>query len=89
MHRARGCGGRKDDANMPDVDELDRHAKRAHPDLNQGPADLQSAALTTELCTHLDIQHVSFYDETGRVVGLRGSYTANLAPNFMIGGRGS
>ena len=24
---------------------------RAHPDLNQGPADLQSAALTTELCT--------------------------------------
>ena len=27
--------------------------KRAHPDLNQGPADLQSAALTTELCTHL------------------------------------
>ena len=25
---------------------------RAHPDLNQGPADLQSAALTTELCTH-------------------------------------
>ena len=27
--------------------------KRAHPDLNQGPADLQSAALTTELCTHI------------------------------------
>ena len=27
--------------------------QRAHPDLNQGPADLQSAALTTELCTHL------------------------------------
>ena len=26
--------------------------KRAHPDLNQGPADLQPAALTTELCTH-------------------------------------
>jgi hypothetical protein len=26
---------------------------RAHPDLNQGPADLQSAALTTELCTQL------------------------------------
>ena len=25
---------------------------RAHPDLNQGPADLQSAALTTGLCTH-------------------------------------
>jgi hypothetical protein len=28
--------------------------RRAHPDLNQGPADLQSAALTTELCTHVD-----------------------------------
>ena len=27
---------------------------RAHPDLNQGPADLQSAALATELCTHWD-----------------------------------
>ena len=27
--------------------------QRAHPDLNQGPADLQSAALTTELCTHI------------------------------------
>ena len=30
-----------------------RVQKRAHPDLNQGPADLQSAALTTELCTQL------------------------------------
>ena len=29
--------------------------ERAHPDLNQGPADLQSAALTTELCTHIPI----------------------------------
>ena len=28
--------------------------KRAHPDLSQGPADLQSAALTTELCTQVD-----------------------------------
>ena len=27
---------------------------RAHPDLNQGPADLRSAALTTELCTQLE-----------------------------------
>ena len=26
---------------------------RAHPDLNQGPADLRSAALTTELCTRV------------------------------------
>ena len=30
-----------------------RCRKRAHPDLNRGPADLQSAALTTELCTHM------------------------------------
>ena len=29
--------------------------KRAHPDLNQGPADLQSAALTTELCTRYPV----------------------------------
>ena len=27
--------------------------ERAHPDLSQGPADLQSAALTTDLCTQL------------------------------------
>ena len=32
--------------------------KRAHPDLSQGPADLQSAALTTELCTHVHNMHV-------------------------------
>ena len=30
---------------------------RAHPDLNQGPADLQSAALATELCTLLSINN--------------------------------
>ena len=30
-----------------------RTTKRAHPDLNQGPVDLQSAAPTTELCTHV------------------------------------
>ena len=29
-----------------------RSVPRAHPDLNQGPADLRSAALATELCTH-------------------------------------
>ena len=46
-------------------EDLDHHAgkrrsgetqernKRAHPDLNQGRADLQSAALTTELCTRM------------------------------------
>ena len=31
----------------------------AHPDLNQGPADLQSAAVTTELCARLDIKNRS------------------------------
>ena len=32
---------------------IDRQVnRRTHPDLNQGPADLQSAALTTELCIH-------------------------------------
>ena len=30
-----------------------RVTERAHPDLNQGPADLQSAALATELCTQM------------------------------------
>ena len=30
-----------------------RKWRAAHPGLNQGPADLQSAALTTELCTRL------------------------------------
>ena len=31
-----------------------QHAQlEAHPDLNQGPADVQSAALSTELCTHM------------------------------------
>ena len=30
---------------------------RAHPDLSQGPADLRSAALTTELCTHMTSTH--------------------------------
>ena len=32
--------------------------QRAHPDLSQGPADLQSAVLTTELCTHVHNMHV-------------------------------
>ena len=34
------------------LDILSAQERRAHPDLNQGPADLQSAALATELCTH-------------------------------------
>ena len=39
--------------------DLGQGTERAHPDLNQGPADLQSAALATELCTHVA---VSGYD---------------------------
>ena len=37
--------------------------QRAHPDLSQGPADLQSAALTTELCTHYDHNHKFVIDQ--------------------------
>ena len=33
--------------------DKDSPRMRAHPDLSQGPADLQSAALATELCTHV------------------------------------
>ena len=36
-------------------DSLETLRGRAHPDLNQGPADLQSAALPTELCTQLNV----------------------------------
>ena len=32
---------------------------RAHPELNQGPADLQSAALTTELYTPVIFKYVT------------------------------
>ena len=35
------------------VDRIRYANRRAHPELNQGPADLQSAALTTELYTHI------------------------------------
>ena len=31
------------------------YTMRAHPDLTQGLADLQSTALTTELCTHVNL----------------------------------
>ena len=48
-------------------------AKRAHPDLNQGPADLQSAALTTELYTHEDntqsiLQPAGIKNRSGKVL---------------------
>ena len=36
-------------------DSRERLRRRAHPDLNHGPADLQSAALTTELCSQLKV----------------------------------
>ena len=35
--------------------------ERAYPDLNQGPADLQSAALTTELYTHVSTIEVFLF----------------------------
>ena len=59
------------------------HSKRrAHPDLNQGPADLRSAALTTELCTRLWCQcYVSQYVylfATGNAVTRGGTRTHNL-----------
>ena len=49
-------GGLQQDASWQEA-ETKGQDKRAHPDLNQGPADLQSAALTTELCTHLNGPH--------------------------------
>ena len=36
-----------------EVGHQGRVLNRAHQDLNQGPADVQSAALTTELCTQI------------------------------------
>ena len=39
---------------------IENRWERAHPDLNQGPADLQSAVLTTELCTPaISLAHAS------------------------------
>ena len=43
---------------------------RAHPDLNQGPADLQSAALTTELCTHCFAESVLLGYDAGQSLGI-------------------
>ena len=37
----------------PAYNKKNRHTGRAYPDLNQGHADLQSAALATELYTHV------------------------------------
>ena len=37
---------------------------RAHPDLNQGPADLQAAALTTELCTQMTSNSLALFGVT-------------------------
>ena len=45
---------------------IQKLTKRAHPDLNQGPADLQSAALTTQLCT----QAAHLVDHSLVLVGL-------------------
>ena len=45
--------------------------ERAHPELSQGPADLQSAALTTELCALLSIT----VSATSHCVRAHGQYT--------------
>ena len=44
---------RKHHTQPPQICAPAQEGTRAHPDLSQGPADLQSTALTTELCTHL------------------------------------
>ena len=43
--------------------------KRAHPDLNQGLADLQSAALTTELCTQMPSNSLALLGDAFREFG--------------------
>ena len=60
--------------------------KRAHPDLNQGPADLQSAALTTELCTQMTTHRIldlteNWVQEFTPTLG-----RASTAPPPMVGG---
>ena len=54
--------------------------ERAHPDLNQGPADLQSAALTTGLCTH------ELWYKAGRihVYGPEASCYLRTKPNRLL-----
>ena len=37
----------------PEIPTSSEAIMRAHPDLNRGSADLQSAALTTELCAQM------------------------------------
>ena len=48
--------------------------KRAHRDLDQGPADLRSAALTTELCTQLQSILVHVHDGQRLMPFLRDSF---------------
>ena len=45
---------------------IENRWERAHPDLNQGPADLQSAAPTTELCTPAILSGSRFKFSRGR-----------------------
>ena len=69
--------------------------KRAHPDLNQGPADLQSAALTTELCTLMHLLSVcvprpccvsSTWKSGRHVCRRRCSFGANCTPQVAPAG---
>ena len=62
---------------------------RAHPDLNQGPADLQSAALATELCTHawLVSRHASMCTVAGGIASLAGPTAVIGMPSSQARGR--
>ena len=48
------------------------HSARAHPDLNQGPAHLRSAALTTELCTRVKLGFRNSIVRIAKVIGAVG-----------------
>ena len=70
--------------NIKPLGEPPTDADRAHPDLNQGPADLQSAALTTELCT----QTTSYSDVGTRymfVIFMRTSLLPNCCRKASCG----
>ena len=61
--------------------------RRAHPDLNQGPADLQSAALATELCTHGCSRHDASTKDLMWMTPIdRANSDAPDVPSYLPGG---
>ena len=61
--------------------------RRAHPDLNQGPADMQSAALATELCTHGCSRHDASTKDLMWVTSIdRANSDAPDVPSYLPGG---